>query len=42
MDRSCLDFGVRAKNHLFLGWGSFVLVFVMVVEIELVLDVGRK
>ena len=33
---------MRAKNYLFLVWGSISLVFVRVVEISLVLNAGRK
>ena len=33
---------MRAKNYLFLVWGSISLVFVRVVEISLVLYAGRK
>ena len=33
---------VRAENDLFLVWGSTSLVFVLVVETNLVLYVGRK
>ena len=33
---------MRAKNDLFLVWGSINLIFVRVVEISLVLNAGRK